>query len=273
VVSSEQDVCLSESWEKVSWLAKNAFFRARLDRIELSDDLVAKIWDLKTGRRIDKDANAAQLRRYAFVITQILPEAMAIDCELYYARKRATYTSSFKVEDLAAVKDEIMRVSDSVERCRLTSTWPAKPHADLCRDCPARAGCPEKQALAGKPVTPVTRKDAERLVEKVVIQTAELEETKALLKNFVDLNGPVQSAGMVADYSVSHTLSWDTAALYRVLKEAGLDPLRLLKGDSTLIAREVRKNEALKERIEAITKDKPRTNFRLTKAGGDDDEE
>ena len=272
VVASEQGASFNEKWEPVGWDHKDVFFRARIDRLELGDDLVAKVWDLKTGRRIDRDANTPQMRRYAFVTSLILPEAVKIEAELYYPRKRAAYSVAFAPGEVAGVKDEIVRVSDQVEAMRAKGVWPAKPNFLACRDCPVFARCPEKVALEGKAKPARSRGEADRLVQKWLMLNRDLDETKALLKEYVDMSGGVQTSGMIADYSVSHRLSWDTERLYKVLEGEGLNPLRFLRGDPTAISKEVGKNAKLKAQLEPITKDKASTSFTLKRCDDEDDE-
>lgn len=273
VVASEQDLAFNERWEKVPWMSKEAFFRAKIDRLELRPDLTARVWDLKTGRKIEKDANTPQTRIYAFLVTLILPEAQKIVADLYFPRKQATYSFEFEVAGLGAVKDWIMRTSDRVEEARAKGDWPARIGPG-CRDCPIFGDCPARKATRAALVRPPQDSgEAEALVERLVVMEREREEIREVLKHYVDTNGAVEAAGMLVDYVVSHKLSWPTEELYVMLQEAGLNPLRFLKGDSKLLAREVRKNEALKAKIDAITKDKPSTTFKLLVAGDDDEGE
>ncbi|MDI6774008.1 MAG: PD-(D/E)XK nuclease family protein [Verrucomicrobiota bacterium] len=274
VVSSEQSIAFNEHWKPVKWLAKDVFFRAKIDRLELTQDLVAIVWDLKTGRKIDKDANTPQMRRYAFVVTKLLPEAVKIVAQLYYPRKRALFPTDFEPGAVAGMGEEITRASDEIEAMRAKNEWPATPSFLACQNCPAFATCPAKvRATNGKIVQPERQDEAERLVERLVFLNQERDTITDALKHYVDVNGPVEAAGMLADYSVQHKLSWDTEELCRVLREVGLEPLRFLKGDSKLLAREVRKNEALHGRIDAITRDRPSTRFILRQAGDDGEDE
>lgn len=272
VLGSETDLAFTDGWVRVPWDDPSAFFRGKLDRLALSGDWVADVWDLKTGRRIETDANTPQTRRYGFMVKLILPEVKKVRAHLFYPRRRATYSADLDDAKLAGVGDAILRVSDQIEEMRASGQWPTSV-SERCADCPVFYSCPEKRKAEGAAMVPETHEQAEDLVKRWVLLERAREDTRDLLKNWVAMHGPIAGGGFYADFALQHRLSFDTEELYRILQEAKLNPLRYLKGDTRKLAKEVKRDRDLMAKLEAITTDKPSTRFSLLKAGDDGEDE
>ncbi len=257
VVGSEIELAFTVDWKKTAWFAKDVFFRMKIDRLDISKQNVATIWDLKTGRQIKEDQQ--QNRTYAFGVSLLLKYVAGFRVELFYARNNALKAADVTIMEALQVQDWIVGVSNRVEKMRTDGYWPATP-GSACADCPIFDRCPAKSAAAAFKA-PERVDEAEELVGKYILVERERQEILEKLKAFVDENGPVETNGWAAGFRTDEVLEFPVKELYELMRTAGYEIEKFLKGDNTEIKKIAKKDKALGNQLSAIVKIKPKTVF------------
>lgn len=272
MVEAELDLAFDIAWKQVDWFSKQAFFRAKVDRLDMPDAETAVIWDLKTGRKITNIKTDNQMPTYGFIVGLIFPEVKTFKVSLFYPRKGVTPERVLTAQEVAGVKDEIMRTSDRIEAVRASGKWLATPNSD-CASCPLfKAGCPEQaRAEQAAVVPPESDQEAQDLLLRLIMLKAKAAEVDARLKSYVDMGHAVVAGGMSADYGVIHSRVLKADEVWKVLEKAGLDPRVYFKPDLDELDNIAKRNQGLREAIEAITKDKPATRWGVKKVKDEDE--
>jgi len=262
VVGSEIDLAFDRKWRKVSWFSKQAWWRMKIDRLDLAPDGRATVWDLKTGRKIDQIRGNKQLPNYANGVKLILPEAQEFTIQLFYARTGALKEATISEAEIAEAREWAEAVSERVELSAKRNEWPATPGSP-CAYCPIIAECPAYKKQNGD--VPQLTDDAEKLVERYIMIDQERKEVLDKLKIFVESNGPVEANGMVANFSKTETLEFEMAELYRTLRASALEPLDYMKADTTALKKLAKKDQDIRARLNKIVKIKASSRFGVTK--------
>ena len=272
MVEAELDLAFDVNWKQTNWFGKDAFFRLKIDRLDMPNEDSVVIWDLKTGRKLDNIKTAKQLPTYGFGVGLIFPQVRNFTVRLFYPRMNVSPERALTAEEVAGVKAEIMRTSDRIEAVRASGKWLATPNTD-CGSCPLfKAGCPEQaRAEQAAILPPENDAQAQDLLGRYLMLKAKLAEADAQLKSYVDMGRPVSAAGMVADYNVEHRRVVDSEQLYGVLKAAGLDPVAYMSADLKALDKLVKGNAGLREKVLAITADKPGTKWGVRKEKDEDE--
>lgn len=269
-IGSEIEVALTVDWRPTTWLAKDVFWRAKIDRLDLAEDGRAVITDYKTGHSMEAPGKSMQLRSYAMDVAALMPEIKQFEAVLYYPAFDRSRTADLGEDDIETARGWVMGISSQVEQFRRDGLWPATPGAG-CRDCPVFDECPEK-GKAAPDRAPQTIAEAEDALGRLVMLDLERGKLKDQLMFWIATNGPVSANGMVAQMSPKNVKSFDTVKLVAILEAHRLKALDFLKGDSKALAKVCKKDDKLAGEVEAVTTVKTTTEFKL-KRGGEEDED
>src|SRR5574341_193701 len=238
IIEPELEVALTEGWTETMWLAKDVFFRAKIDLPERLTTTRAKITDFKSGWGAwskDDAEHSAQLPRYAMALHAIDPTVEEYEVAVDFVRPNIIRSVVIPAEAAIQERKRILAVSDQVEEAVRKNAWPASPGAG-CADCPLlNDGCPARQLAA--PLAGVnTVEEAVQAFQRLVMIDEERKRITGQLKSWTDGNGPVVSGGQEYgpkpqhsySYPVDRLLAWAQQwklPLDAILKNVGKDEL------------------------------------------------
>jgi hypothetical protein len=197
--------------DKSAWLHKECAFRLKSDFCYYLDGTL-HIIDDKTGFG---DGDEQQLSIYAYLVKLAWFQnpknsgkpLNAIVCTFNNIAKRTTTTIEFSPADTNSMREIIRKaIYDINER----KEWPAVA-CSMCKWCSV-PGCPIREdaskALVDHKDSPVVQipnelfyvQDAEKALLFVQFAEAITDRVKALLKSWVEMNGPVMAGGKIARF-------------------------------------------------------------------------
>lgn len=263
-VDSEVKIALDKDWNRVDYFGHDAFLRMKLDLLEVASG-VATVWDLKSGHGVSSAEDSIQLKIYTLGVMAALPGTEKVRVELYYPRKNILHFHENGKAEADEAKRWIMGISRRIDDSFARDYWPERPGTGC-------AGCPVFKTCAMRMVTPPalppsTRDEAVSIAERILLLGVEKDELTERLRGWVDVNGPVDVGDMVAGYGVRAIYEYDMAKLLPILKDHGIDPMKVVKADTRKLAKFANKNQALEQQVAAIAIDKSQTPFGFKKAG------
>lgn len=134
----EAEICFALGWRLVSWFAKDAWCRIKIDAL-LVENGVARVIDYKTGKEKDEDLD--QLDLYAIAVFELEPTVQEVHVELWYTQTGAIAPCDpkdptkapppYKRSQLAALKKKWEKAPKAMLADRTFAEKPSK----LCDYC------------------------------------------------------------------------------------------------------------------------------------------
>lgn len=264
VVEPELKLAFDTSWKRVDWHAPTAWVRLKIDMLKIGGSWQARIWDLKTGRKIESAEESKQLKMYGAAVLHAFPKVQSVVGELYYPRFGITKSYELQQGDVDEGQRWITGVSNRIQAAAAADRWPATPGPG-CQDCPVFASCGARKRVVAPVATNMG--EAETLAAQLVLLGRQFDELNDALKAFVEANGPVEFNGMIADFGLVQRLSWPTDKLLPILKQHAVPSEKVLKADSKKLERFASKNDALRAALQQIVVDRSSTKFQIKMAG------
>lgn len=272
LAGAEVELAFDREWKIVSWFAPEAFFRLKMDRLDIKkvgDKKVCIITDYKTGWAMD-DPDNAQLRRYVMGATMILPADKYVAAMDFV---RFEVVKEVEISPIAAEKEKgrIMAVSSQIEMAKKTGEFFATP-GEQCAFCPVFASCPAKK-FAEEFRAPQTADEALSALHDMILLDRRLKDLKAALQPWVLMNGPVVSGTTQYGVLVKKIREFDVPAVDAWAQEYNVDPAVIMKVDTKEIDKILGRmktaakkgNPGAEKALEAFPQPalKPHTEYRL----------
>jgi RecB family exonuclease len=206
------------------WDKKKVWFRMKVDRLEIRGG-DAKVWDLKTGFKVDASEQKLQVAIYGVGVMAAFPAVNSVSAELEYLRPGWSKVFEVTDDDLEMAAKWAIETSDAIEECIKTNTWPATSGA-ACADCPVYAAnsCPIQAEVPPAMIAPKTQEEAEELLGRLLMNQRDGKSITEALKVWALGHGAVHKGGKTIKFRDKRTPSWDTDGLMRRLKTAGFEP-------------------------------------------------
>lgn len=212
----ELELAVNEKWEPCAWMAPDVWFRAKVDLVQLRDDMLyITDWKMKFAPDALDGKTKLQLLIYwvmwAVTHQSEIPSRCKVDIE--YLRsgvldspvpfQDAPY--SYDLADIERGKAAMVQASDRIERmiaeCTASGEWPCV-QCDQCGICPFYAECPLIQSFAAndysRPV--VSADEAIDFLSARIALTRKLSAINDGLRAWTKVSGPVTAAGFTAGY-------------------------------------------------------------------------
>jgi hypothetical protein len=141
----EFEICLSENLEVVEWYSPQAWYRGKLDVLNIFG-AAARIYDYKTGKpKNDPD----QLKIFAVTLAQLRPDLEIFSAKYIWLmepdpKKRVTGTEEIKRRDVPGLWETLLSRVERRRKAWQADNFPARP-SGLCPWCPAYTECKYKK--------------------------------------------------------------------------------------------------------------------------------
>lgn len=249
-------------------------FQARLDLVHVRGT-VATNTDLKTGFGVKSQAATDadfQLSTQAVMVFANIPHTELVESNLYYPRFNVLRESTRTFEDVERTRDEIVLRIQQIEADDEFRFTPG----DGCAWCEFKGDCvPLADAIAavGNLLPPVTDDvGALAALERMVLLAVALEDTKAKLKPWAKLTGPVASAGMEYGERDATRTIYPPRAIMAAFEGTEVDVFDLMTVGAKKLASAVRReSEDVADAVEAAKIVKPGVKCDLHKTKGASD--
>ncbi|MDX9976290.1 MAG: PD-(D/E)XK nuclease family protein [FCB group bacterium] len=210
VAAVEDRLAVDASMRPVEWFDRSAWFRGVLDLLEFPEPTFARITDYKSGWKIEVDP--LQMRVYAWLVFSLYPKVMRVECVLDYTRFNVQRSQEFNRDDHAGLDGEIRGLIARIDAD--TELLPTPGAA--CASCPYAGACTAA-------VVPLRRigsdEDARREVENAAILERDLAAVKARIREWCELNGPVDHNGLVWGHHAQGGLGFKSAEAFLAATE------------------------------------------------------
>ena len=128
----EQQLAITENFEKCDWFSTVAWFRSVADVLILQEPVALAI-DWKTGKILE---DYQQLALMAACIFAHYPSILAIRTEAWWVREDAITQQNFKKKDMQEVWRSIWPRVEQLKEAHETGVYPPKPGGLCRRYCP-----------------------------------------------------------------------------------------------------------------------------------------
>lgn len=273
IAGSEVEISLTEDWKVTEWMAKNVFFRMKIDllSVERSGGLkIVGIRDFKTSFAIETEeatGRSPQLRRYVMGVQSIMP-ADEFKVSLDYVRIGVVREATLYPEDADTAKAGVMLVSDRIQQSLQKNDWPATPGRS-CAYCSVFERCPAR-GLAKGFRAPQDIDQAKQTLERLILLEREREDLQTALKLWTKQFGVIASNGMQYGPNVVEIMEYDPRILSGWASKWQIDPMEVLKAAGKAdLERRLKKTPdpvAARADLVAIGKNKSFSSFKLKKA-------
>lgn len=142
-VLPEAQLAVDIQWKQVDWFSPNAYYRAIIDLIGISD-VEALAGDWKTGKVNDYSGYGGQLHLTATMLMNVFPQYETVTTAYLYVDHKKSFATKFYRKEV-----ESLTVHFDSESSRVNSEkdWPPTPN-DFCGWCPAtKAQCKHSRKL------------------------------------------------------------------------------------------------------------------------------
>ena len=205
----------------------------RLDLLEvLEEGTLGRITDVKSNHQVPADSAIQQdfqLRTYALMVVESLPEVEAVEGRLWFTRY-GRYVPQH--EPAVWTREELLDFRDHLANRLMAFLDGDLSHefvpGSWCQYCPRRrpGDCTHWRAYYGTvPPTPLTPHQAVRLARQVVTLEQAREDRLALLKGYVNEHGPLRlGSGCKAEtfaFRASESTDYPAEEFLAVLDEFG----------------------------------------------------
>lgn len=267
MIEAELKLALRADWTRTEWTAEDAWLRLKIDRLEIGGNYIARIWDLKTGHKIETPEESKQGKVYGAALARAFPKVQGVRFGLYYPRVRQYKEIEFGPKDLEEGARWITGVSKRIDAAAAEGRFRPTP-GPACQDCPIFYDCEKRKELSTVEI-PRDSGMAGDLFERLLMVERERGDITEALKQWVENNGPVEVNGMIANYQLKERLEFPIAQLIPILNSRGVGLAKVLKADSKKLEKFARKDDALRVAVEAIKVNKSTTAFTIKRAGSD----
>ena len=205
----EQQLAYDENWNRVEWFADDVFWRGVMDRSHWEQDLLV-ITDYKSNRKIDSQSvidNSLQLKIYAWLAYLQYPQAENILIRLDYIRYSVIRKRMIELDEILQVPDLIMQHVNLIEQ-----EQDFKPKiSSYCDWCSFQSYCNYFQdLLQDQSNGQLDGKEAAiDLATKVRAMESFVDQAKDRLKNWVEMNEPIEVGNEILDFHKRVERSFD----------------------------------------------------------------
>lgn len=142
-VMPEAKLAVNSSWSKVDWFDSDAYYRAQIDLIAMSDN-VGLVVDWKTGKVNDYSGYGGQLHLTAAMVMSVFPQFEELTTAYAYVDHKRTYPIRFQRTELPALVEHFDNESKRVNSEKELGPTPN----EFCGWCPAtKAQCKHSRKL------------------------------------------------------------------------------------------------------------------------------
>lgn len=131
-VMPEAKLAVNSSWSKVDWFDSDAYYRAQIDLIAMSDN-VGLVVDWKTGKVNDYSGYGGQLHLTAAMVMSVFPQFEELTTAYAYVDHKRTYPIQFQRAELPALVEHFDNES---KRVNSEKEWGPTPN-EFCNWCAA----------------------------------------------------------------------------------------------------------------------------------------
>lgn len=234
-----------------------------------------EVHDLKTHFQglTEKAAKAdLQARMSAFLASRVWPGFPVYRFVFHFVRLFMDVAVEFTPADMDAIEAQLESHAEAIRQAELTGNYPAAP-GQLCSFCTFQ--CPMVDDASRMPVRFLTRADAEKAAQEVLVLRQALSAKMKAVEAYCDIRGPVVVNGMEFSHRPTESLSFPAADVVDVLRSYQADTSALTLGKTALKSWLVaKKNAHIRPHLEILAKAKAGTRFSVKKQGavGDDEE-
>lgn len=232
-VGSEVNFGLNLKMESVGYDNPEAWFRGKIDYVEINEDNIARVVDFKNYPSIHSNASLVntkegvgkQLMCYACGVFAEYEEVDYVAIEVYYFR--------YGVSKQPMIDNNVMLISrgeaeefwkgivlSMVAKERATA-FPALPSQKQCQYCEYTHKC-----TAVKNITFIeSQDDASKIIDELLVLEEQVKRKRGLLQKYVKANGPVKNAtGANAEYALVEKVKIDPKLFFEACAQNNLDP-------------------------------------------------
>jgi len=255
-------------------------FTGTLDRLfRFQDPFALTVRDHKSDGRIRTQAEVDtdwQLSIYAMLAARTVNWTGDVAVEMLFDRygvlRRSVRTPEQiegTVEDIAALIETIQGSLKVVPAITLDEAFPYTP-GSRCSICGTRSSCPRLKKLADEDGVSVivTTEDEQAAFVQYVALAARLNQVTKVLKRYCSTHGNIIMNGLDLGFHVSESYKYPTVQTVDILKAHKIDPLTLLKVDTTGVKKLVRAGGETAEALIRIRTDASKTTFKAVKVKG-----
>lgn len=138
----EKEIVLNADMQPVTWFAKDAWFRAKVDVVVTMSRIKVNLWDFKSGGKIKSDEE--QLRLSAAALKLVRPNIETAEGRYIWTQhKEVVPIKPVKGDDFRLIWEEYCEKAYRMQRAWETETFPERP-SGLCPWCP-KPDCPKRR--------------------------------------------------------------------------------------------------------------------------------
>lgn len=141
VVFSEFQVCLNKDYKEIDWWSSEAFFRLKIDRLDLipgENGIIVKIRDYKTSGIV---SDLEQLRIYCYPFLRSYSMGIShFELELFSLSSGDMTFEKFSVDQAESVWNSVL---DEIRYYSALTEFPGKPSISNCSSCGYVSVCPK----------------------------------------------------------------------------------------------------------------------------------
>lgn len=260
IAEIESRTAITRDLQVCAWDAPDAWFRARLDRLEFPELDTARIVDYKTG--FNPEADPLQMEIYAWLVMLIYPHLTSVTCELDYVRFNVQKFRTFTRDQWPWLHERILGITTRVEAIEDFTPAPGLhcAYCDYRRDCTARAVVPGEVE---------TLDEARQAIEAISLLSRDLDDAKERLRAYCVANGVVEHNGAAWGIHSQGGMGFDDAAEFiDACEGAGIDPKPYLTVNNTK-TKSAKARKALAA-VSHLLVNRASTVFKGKKIGGDE---
>jgi hypothetical protein len=251
------------------WLAvADLSFRGRLDQLYHDADatITHRIRDRKTDGQIRSQADVDsdfQLSTQALLVARCY-HVQEVAVEMDFLRYPGVIRRSVRTAEQIAETEEDVRAR--IAHIRAATEFPFTPGAH-CAWCGHTADCPKlKEARESKKqILVVSREDAMRSSEEMVLLDARLGQIKDALKPWCSVNGNLEINGLAIGHQRVESYDYPAENVESVLADFGYSPVLYMRTDKDAIEKLMAHDEKVARALEAFRTDASYTQFRAKK--------
>lgn len=245
---SEVQLAFDANWLLTDWASPEAFFRAKLDRLDKKRDEYGtvrhiRITDYKTGFAGNPDP--FQLDLYAMATAMVYPGARTVEIVFYYVKSGVKTTRILEVKDMIMVRTQLEALALRIDN---DASFKAKPGA-RCLNCSVAAFCNAKPAGV-KPLA--TLEEAEKMATSIAMLEAQEKAAKKSLKAWVEQAGPVNAQGLTFGFWPRESFDAPVDSLIHFCKANSLKFDTVLSSDTTAIKKLCKERPELASELAGI---------------------
>jgi hypothetical protein len=238
---AEMELSFNGELNPCLWDDQDCYIRMVIDRVDIIGNR-AVITDYKTG--YGGKADKFQVELYCFGLKLKFPQIERFEVILHYVRTGYKEPWKIHADNLGPIEFQLRAQISAIEKDK---TYQAKP-GRRCQSCTVAAFCDKK---ASKLVQITAPKDAQKLAADVAVLEAQLKAKKEALKDWVKEHGEVTVNGLMFGFFPSEQYQINVGEFIAACREIDVDPLALLKADTTKVKKLCREKAEVAEALSA----------------------